>query len=294
MTGPGPDLGDLLGLPPPTVRPRARTRCRACNHLVYVDQLVHGMGRCCAEKRGLIVRRWRLATTNPTDAPTLFDRPEDLMEPYPQPRIDVTGLPPEQAHTRIVAFVRELGNEASLPVAVFPAEVAEAAAAQWDGTGRVLARHAPRPAVVFPLDAPHTEPDVCRRCCTTWPCIDYRDVTAGVATGLPACRTCSTGPVRETTDTVCQACGTDYAPEARPSVSERELPPLALPKLDLGPELVPCEAAGMCPRLVSKGIKYCCGPCGAGWEATPRFEPDHTGSCDTRWAERQHLKRRPA
>jgi hypothetical protein len=31
----------------------------------------------------------------------------------------------------------------------------------------------------------------------------------------PNCPTCQTGPGRETTDMVCQTCGTDYAPDAR-------------------------------------------------------------------------------
>lgn len=51
--------------------------------------------------------------------------------------------------------------------------------------------------------------------------------------------------------------------------------------------LQPCHAAGMCPRLVSIGVRYCCGACGDGWEAVPRYEAEHTESCDARWAERQ-------
>jgi hypothetical protein len=217
--------------------------------------------------------------------------PEDPMNPhpYPAPRVNVHGVDPQQAHIRILEYVRELGNEAALPAGVFPPEVAEAASAQWDGTTRILDRHAPRPAAVFPLDTPRTAPDVCRHCHKAWPCADYRDVTAGVATGLPACPAC-TWPSRETVGMVCQTCGTDYAPEARTV----EIPPPARPPLTFEPELGPCEAAGMCPRLVSKGTKYCCSPCGDGWEATPRHEADHTRGCDTRWAERQHLTRRTA
>ncbi len=55
----------------------------------------------------------------------------------------------------------------------------------------------------------------------------------------------------------------------------------------LAPGLQPCASSGMCPRLVSGGSRYCCGPCGDGWEATPRYEPEHTGGCDARWAERR-------
>jgi hypothetical protein len=57
--------------------------------------------------------------------------------------------------------------------------------------------------------------------------------------------------------------------------------------------LQPCHAEGMCPRLVSRGTQYCCGPCGDGWEANPRYEPHaHTAACDARWAEREGLVRR--
>lgn len=68
--------------------------------------------------------------------------------------------------------------------------------------------------------------------------------------------------------------------------------PPGLP-MQFEPELEPCTASGMCPRLVSKGIRYCCGPCGDGWEATPRYEPAaHTDTCDARWAQRQPRKAR--
>lgn len=53
--------------------------------------------------------------------------------------------------------------------------------------------------------------------------------------------------------------------------------------------LGPCKAAGMCPRLVTRGTAYCCTPCADGWEATPRYEAEHTEACETRWAERRHL-----
>jgi hypothetical protein len=53
--------------------------------------------------------------------------------------------------------------------------------------------------------------------------------------------------------------------------------------------LKPCDAGGMCPRLVTFGVKFCCGPCANGWESTPRHEANHTEFCDQRWAERQHL-----
>lgn len=53
--------------------------------------------------------------------------------------------------------------------------------------------------------------------------------------------------------------------------------------------LKPCQAAGMCPRLVSAGSYHCCAECAAGWEATPRYEGEHTAACDARWAERRAL-----
>ena len=61
--------------------------------------------------------------------------------------------------------------------------------------------------------------------------------------------------------------------------------PLAALRVPEG--LQPCHAAGMCPRLVTAGVRYCCGPCGDGWEATPRHEPEHTQACDARWTERR-------
>lgn len=185
------DLGDLLGLPPPQRPARARARCWACHHPVYVDQMVFGLGRCCAEKRGLLTRRWNLPAANPADAPTLFDRPEDLMdlEPFPQPRIDVTHLNRPDAHARVLLFVRDIAEDASAAMhaaahGILP-EVAEAAAAQWAGIVRILERHAPDP------DGEHR---FCSHCVAeaprgavpvAWPCTDYRDATTGLACGLP-------------------------------------------------------------------------------------------------------------
>jgi hypothetical protein len=60
----------------------------------------------------------------------------------------------------------------------------------------------------------------------------------------------------------------------------------------LAPGLHPCHAAGMCPRLVTSGSRYCCAACGDAWEATPRHEPHaHSEGCDARWAERKDLVR---
>ena len=190
------DLGDMLGLPAPPPRPaRARIRCRACRHLVYADQAVFGMGRCCAERHGLIVRRWRLPTDPTPDTPALFDRPEDLMDPYPQPRIDVAGLNPAAAHCRILSYVRTIALDSGTPMVGVPAEVSEAAAAQWAGMLRIIERHAPQ--------YPPTPGSCAHRGCLdqdlTWPCPDYRDATAGLAEGLPAVPAV-----------------TGYAPEARP------------------------------------------------------------------------------
>lgn len=73
----------------------------------------------------------------------------------------------------------------------------------------------------------------------------------------------------------------------RPGKAIVERDPLA--ELFVPHGLEPCRSAGMCPRLVTVGVRYCCGPCGDGWEATPRYEPDHTEACDARWAERQGM-----
>jgi hypothetical protein len=52
-------------------------------------------------------------------------------------------------------------------------------------------------------------------------------------------------------------------------------------------QLEPCASSGMCPRLVHPGVRYCCGACGDGWEATPRYEAEHTETCDQRDRERR-------
>lgn len=182
------DLGDLLGLPPARRPPRSRRPCRECYRPVYVDQMICGLGRCCAEQQGLIVRRWHLTAPDPT-APTLFDRPEDItMEPFPQIRIDLAGLPAAEAHARILAHHDAMSTVNPFIAAVIP-EAAEATQDHLRGQRNILARHAPRHAVIVPddwlLDAPHAIPDVCQHHATTWPCDDYRDAAAGLATGLP-------------------------------------------------------------------------------------------------------------
>ncbi len=64
-------------------------------------------------------------------------------------------------------------------------------------------------------------------------------------------------------------------------------PPGEPPAVPIPAELQPCDADGMCPRLVRKGVRYCCGACGDGWEATPRYEAEHSPSCDARDLERR-------
>lgn len=143
------------------------------------------MGRCCAEKRGLIVRRWRLTATNPTDAPRLFDSLEDLMayESFPEPgpypeqlRIDVSGLPPADAHSDIVTAARAAIEADPEIIAKFPNGLTAVSNAHFNGLVRILERH-------FPTG------DLCDHCTglygKPWPCADYRDASAGLATGLP-------------------------------------------------------------------------------------------------------------
>lgn len=184
------DLGDILGLPAARLPARARVRCRACSHLVYADQLVFGMGRCCAEKHGLLVRRWRLASTNPAEALTLFDRPEDLMEldmQGTQPRVDVTGLNPAATHAKIVGHARiMIADESGEIAAEFPAGVTAATDDAFRGLIGILERHAPH---TYAADTS------CVRCFNhaatgrdhliAWPCDDYRDAARGISTGLP-------------------------------------------------------------------------------------------------------------
>ncbi len=180
------DLGDLLGLPParPAYRPRARCADPTCGRLVFVDQLVFGFGWCCAAKRGLIVHRYRLPATIQTGA-TLFDHlPEEIpvLDPYPQVRIDVTGLTPVDAHRKIVEHARSMITDAARAAVVFPPGVLEAVNDQWSGVIAVLERHAPDDVPgrgIYCGDQPHLER------LTRWPCDDYRDVSRGLATGLP-------------------------------------------------------------------------------------------------------------
>lgn len=173
------DLGQLLGLPPPQRRIRARTRCRACHRPVYVDQLVAGLGHCCAAKAGLIVHRYRLAA-RPQNGPTLLDHlPEDTVEPYPQVRVDVTGLDPADAHRKIVEHARSM---VSPPGSAFPAEVLDAANDQWAGIVAILERHAPLDLAANGIRCSHCSAD---QAPAGWPCDDYRDACRGLATGLP-------------------------------------------------------------------------------------------------------------
>lgn len=62
-------------------------------------------------------------------------------------------------------------------------------------------------------------------------------------------------------------------------------PPSALP-VDLPHDLRRC-ASDQCIYLVAGSALYCCGPCAAAWEATPRYEPhSHSTGCLRRQADR--------
>ena len=211
-------LGELAGAPVPLPRAprRARTRCAdpLCLRPVYVDQLVHGYGHCCAEKRGLIVRRHRLRHDPPgTGAPTLFDT-EEPVEPFPQARIEVAGMTPADAHAAVLKHVREVADTQNNPqvARLFDPSVNAAATAQFDGLAAILERHAPaehsvkidprsgepcEPMALYGHGQPaETTAVLCaghleigagraRYGYAAWPCDDYRNAAAGFAIGLP-------------------------------------------------------------------------------------------------------------
>lgn len=190
------DLGDLLGLPPaPAGGGRARTRCadETCGRPVFVDQLVFGYGRCCAEKRGLVVHRYRLPAAQQAGE-TLFDHlpaKETSVEPFPQIRIDVTGLDPADAHRKIVEHARSMIADPSGEIAAaYPDGMTAATDDAFRGLVAILERHAP-----VELSKDPAAPAFCGACVDrpaatdnvfAWPCADYRDAAAGLATGLPA------------------------------------------------------------------------------------------------------------
>jgi hypothetical protein len=186
------DQGDLFaGVPLPTRgrRTRQRVPCGAegCGRPVYVDQLVFGRGRCCAEKAGLLVVRYRFPHQH-QQGPSLLDHlPEGArVEPYPNAhRIDVAGLAPDAAHTKIVEHARAMIADPSGEIAAaYPHGLTAATDAAFLGLIGILERHAPGLATGYRLcgHAPHTE------ALDAWPCPDYRDAAAGLATGLPAAR----------------------------------------------------------------------------------------------------------
>lgn len=177
------DLLALLGIPAPRARPaRARTRCAdpSCGLPVYVDQLVFGYGRCCAEKRGLIVHRYRLPAGAQAGETLLDHLPKEArVEPFPQARIDVAGMTPAEAHAKILELARAMVPPVP-GVLPFGADVVEAMAAAAAGLVAILERHAPE---VDRASGPWcTHPNIGER----WPCDDYRDAAAGFAVNLPA------------------------------------------------------------------------------------------------------------
>lgn len=156
---------------------------------MYVDQLVFGHGRCCAERRGLIVHRHRLAGA-PQLGETLLDQlPEETtVDPYPQARIDVTGLAPDAAHTRIIEHAQAMISDPSGEVAAaYPTGITAAADDAFRGLIAILERHRPRRCTSCG-SAPHV-PAVHYVDNATgrhyWPSDDYRDAARGLATGIP-------------------------------------------------------------------------------------------------------------
>jgi hypothetical protein len=180
----------LAGVPLPTRgrTTRARTRCAAegCGRPVYVDQLVYGLGRCCAEKAGLIVIRHRFPHQRQQGESLLDHLPEGArVEPFPQIRIDVAGLPARDAHTKIVEHARSMIADPTGELAkAYPNGMTAATDDAFRGLVGILERHAPRSVVA---DAAVCDRDyVTGTGITAWPCDDYRDAAAGLATGLPA------------------------------------------------------------------------------------------------------------
>ncbi len=106
-----------------------------------------------------------------------------MTEPFPQPRIDVTGLDAATAHTKIVDQARTLLSTPDSRL-YFTPDILEAVDATWHGVIRVLERHAPGftvgAGVILCDHAPHVDAG------DTFPCPDYLDVAAGLATGLDA------------------------------------------------------------------------------------------------------------
>jgi hypothetical protein len=187
------DLGDLLGLGPAPPRPaRARTRCGDCHRPVYVDQLVYGLGRCCAERRGLIVHRYRLPASQQAGETLLDHLPtEDRVEPYPQPRIDVAGLDTAGAHAKIVEHARSMISDPTGEIAAaYPNGITAAADDAFRGLVGILERHAPVERTKHP-EQPHfcgacvERPEFDGPSAGDWPCADYADAARGLATGLP-------------------------------------------------------------------------------------------------------------
>jgi hypothetical protein len=159
---------------------------------VFVDQLVYGFGRCCAEKRGLIIHRYRLAA-RPQAGETLLDHlpeKEDAVaahpapEPFLQVRIDVTGLDPEAAHRAIVEHAHAMISDPTGEfAAAYPNGITAATDDAYRGLIGILERHAP-----LDLGANGIR---CSRCPADaapagWPCPDYRDAARGLAAALPS------------------------------------------------------------------------------------------------------------
>lgn len=184
------DQGDLFaGVPLPTRGRRARQRvpCGAegCGRPVYVDQLVFGRGRCCAERAGLIVTRYRFPHQHQAGETLLDHLPTEgaRVEPYPQIRIDVAGLDPADAHAKIVEHARSMiADPTGELAAAYPNGLTAATDDAFRGLVGILERHAP--------DVDRSSGPWCSHPNTgeRWPCADYADASRGLATGLPAAR----------------------------------------------------------------------------------------------------------
>jgi hypothetical protein len=117
------------------------------------------------------------------------------MNPPPTLRVDVTGLTPADAHAAILA---NLDDIAAGPTPATGGDIAAAMAALFAGVRRIIERHAPTMTEALPWRPSTPQCETCAALCHSssgilceqpvdgpWPCADYLDAAAMLATGLP-------------------------------------------------------------------------------------------------------------
>lgn len=90
---------DLLSQLParPAGAHRSKVRCRGCRHWAYPENLIQGYGEDCAERLGLIPRRWRLRAAAEQQG-------ADLFTTYPT-ETDMSS--PDHTRPRVLVFLSE-------------------------------------------------------------------------------------------------------------------------------------------------------------------------------------------